>query len=188
MNATTSSFPGHIESGPDSAGANSSGAPAELSGSRTTPALAVVHSADTREETVIAPEAPLSLEVEQFIKSIDAEKVLLIPAGVVIKADLVSNGNAVVISGTVEGRIMAGSAPVIVKPGGEVVGSIESDEYVVVAGKVSAPEKDGDAIVTKGLLVLAASGSIKGTVAYGRQRAYEGGMLSGRAVPYAERL
>ncbi|ABE47345.1 bactofilin family protein [Polaromonas sp. JS666] len=181
MTATSTAFPAHA-AGPSAFGAGAT----ELAGSRPAPSLLVVANSepsDARDRAI----APANPEIDQFIKDIDADKVLLIPAGVRIKSDLVSNGNAVVISGVVEGRINAGSAPVIVKQGGEVVGAIESDEYVVVAGTVTSVEKDGDAVVTKGLLILAATGSIKGTVAYGRQRAYEGGTLSGRAVPFAER-
>jgi cytoskeletal protein CcmA (bactofilin family) len=186
MTATSTSFPVHADVAPQAAGASAFGAgPTELTASRPAPPLLVVANTEPSEAgRAIAPANP---ELDQFIKDIDAEKVLLIPAGVRIKSDLESNGNAVVISGVVEGRINAGSAPVIVKQGGEVIGSIESDEYVVVAGTVTSVEKDGDAVVTKGLLILAATGTIKGTVAYGRQRAYEGGTLSGRAVPFAER-
>lgn len=188
MNANSSAFSVHPDVAHETAGASMfGGGPTELAATRQAPSLLVVPAGDANDASVQPVAAPVNAEIEQFIKGIDADKVLLIPAGVRIKSDLVSNGNAVVISGTVEGRINAGSAPVIVKEGGEVVGAIESDDYVVVAGTVTSVEKDGDAVVTKGLLILAATGTIKGTVAYGRQRAYEGGVLSGRAVPFAER-
>lgn len=188
MTANSLAFPGHPDVAHESPGASMfAAAESDLPASRQTPSLLVVPTAESKDAFARPSAAPLNAEIEQFIKGVDAEKVLLIPAGVRIKSDLVSNGNAVVISGFVEGRINAGSSPVIVKEGGEVIGAIESDEYVVVAGTVSAVEKDGDAVVTKGLLILAATGTIKGTVAYGRQRAYEGGVLSGRAVPFSER-
>jgi cytoskeletal protein CcmA (bactofilin family) len=124
--------------------------------------------------------------VEKFVRELDSEKLFLLPAGVVIKGDLNTNGNAAVIAGRVEGNITAGGMPVIIKEGGEVVGTIESDDYVLVAGKATAATPDGQAIATKGLWILAETGYVKGGVAYGRQRAYEGGTLNGRAAPYSE--
>jgi cytoskeletal protein CcmA (bactofilin family) len=133
---------------------------------------------------LFSPEA--HTDIERFIQNLDVDKVLLIPAGVTISSDLLTNGNAAVIAGRVEGSIDSGAGPIIIKEGGEVIGTVTSDEYVVVAGKVTAASPDGNAILTKGLWVLAATGSVKGTVAYGRQRAYEGGVLNGRAVPFSE--
>lgn len=126
-------------------------------------------------------------DVERFMQALDVDRLLVIPAGVSIKCDFSTNGMAaVVIAGSVEGNIDAGACPVIIKQGGQVVGTVSSEDYVLVAGSVSSAKNDGNAILTKGLWVLAETGSVIGTVAYGRQRAYEGGVLNGRAVPFTE--
>lgn len=125
-------------------------------------------------------------DVENFMQNLDSAKVLLIPVGVTISCDLVTNGNAAVIAGHVIGNIDAGAGPIIIKDGGEVQGTVTSEEYVVVAGKVTSSTTDGNAVVTPGLWVLAETGHVKGTVAYGRHRAYEGGVFNGRAIPFNE--
>lgn len=125
--------------------------------------------------------------IDEFMQMLDADNLLMIPKGVQIKSDLFTNNlSAVVIAGRVEGDIDAGDWPVIVKAGGEVLGRIKSTSYVVIAGKVVAPTDESPAVLTQGLWVLAQAGYVKGTVAYGRQRAYEGGVFNGRAIPYAE--
>ena len=134
------------------------------------------------------PQSPVGLaDVEHIIRTIDADNVVLIPAGVTIKCDIVTNGVAsVVIAGRVEGNVDAGANPVIIKQSGEVIGTVRSQDSVVVAGKITAPGNDGEAVLTSGLWILAETGHVKGTVAYGRHRAYEGGVFSGRAIPYTE--
>lgn len=124
-------------------------------------------------------------DVEYLVRQLDVEKVLLVPAGVTIKGDIDTNGLAsLLISGTVHGNVKAGAGSVIVREGGVVHGSIHSDDCVVIAGQVTGA--DGAAIVTSGLWILAETAVVRGDVAYARHRAYEGGVFSGRAIPFSE--
>ncbi len=126
-------------------------------------------------------------DFEQFAKDLDPAKLLIIPVGVSIKGVLTTGGDhAVVVAGHFEGDIDAGQHPVIIKKGASVLGCVRSEDCVVVAGSLTSKEKEGEAIVTSGLWVIADTGNVKGDVAYGRQRAYEGGVFSGRARPFSE--
>lgn len=131
------------------------------------------------------PHATPVSDVERLAGELDLEKVLFVPVGVTISGDIDTNGLAsLVISGTVKGSVRAGAGAVIVRQSGVVLGSIHSDESVVIAGHVTNP--DGLAIVTSGLWILAETAQVRGDVAYARQRAYEGSVFSGRAIPFSE--
>jgi cytoskeletal protein CcmA (bactofilin family) len=133
------------------------------------------------------PEQVSVADLEHYITQLDLEKVLLVPSGVTINGDIVTNGLAsVVISGAVNGSVDAGSAAVIIREGGLVNGSIKADDSIVIAGTVTAANPQAVAIATGGLWILSETGCVRGDVAYGRHRAYEGAIFSGRAIPFAE--
>ena len=143
------------------------------------------HDAVKAQPVIPSPVTAPVADVEHFARQLDAEKVLLVPPGVTINGNIDTNGLAsLIISGTVNGNVTAGSGTVIVRESGVVVGTINSDDCVVVAGKVTGDK--APAIVTKGLWMLAETGQVRGDVAYSRHRAYEGGLFSGRAIPFSE--
>jgi cytoskeletal protein CcmA (bactofilin family) len=130
---------------------------------------------------VTAPAA----DIEYFTRHLDVKKLMLIPHGVTINGSIDTNGLAsIIISGTVNGNVTAGSGAVIVRKSGVVFGTIKADDCVVVVGQVTGNK--APAIVTKGLWMLAETGQVHGDVAYSRYRAYDGGLFSGRAIPFSE--
>ncbi len=135
----------------------------------------------------LKPLSPDVADLEHWTSQLDAEKVVLIPAGVTIGGDIITHGVAsLVISGTVNGIVDAGSAMVVVRETGVVNGCVKSEDSVVIAGSVTCADPEGMAIVTSGLWILAETARVRGDVAYARHRAYEGSVFSGRAVPFSE--
>ena len=150
-----------------------------------------VHQIETKPAVTVTaskPILPVSVaDIEHFTSQIEIDKVVLVPVGVTIKGDITTDGQAsIVVCGRVEGNIDAGDRSVLVKSGGEVLGTIKAADAVVVAGTVTAASDETPAVVTAGLWILAETAKVKGTVAYGRHRAYEGGSFTGRAVPFAD--
>lgn len=126
-------------------------------------------------------------DIDQFIRNMSLDEVVLIPAGAIIKGEISTDGRlSVIIAGRVEGTVDAGKCTVIVKDGAEVIGTIRSENIIVVAGTVTASAAEEMAIITSGLWVLAETGKVNGSCAYGRFKAYEGGTFAGRAIPHSD--
>lgn len=169
-----------LETGPDSA--KSLADPATPFAAAETVSTAPVASVAS-----LKPLSPDVADLEHWTSQLDAEKVAIIPAGVTINCDLITDGVAsIIIGGTVHGIVDAGTAMVIVRESGVVNGCVKSEESVVIAGSVTSADPKGMAIVTSGLWVLADTARVRGDVAYARHRAYEGSVFSGRAVPFSE--
>jgi cytoskeletal protein CcmA (bactofilin family) len=154
-------------------------------------ALHEVPSSLQQVETKNEPKRPMtgSGEVDHFTRNIPLDEVVLIPAGATLKGNISTDGRAsVIIAGRVEGIVDAGKCSVIIKEGAEVVGTIKADNSIVVAGSVTSTGDEDMAIVTGGLWILAETAKVKGGVAYGRFKTYEGGTFSGRAIPHSEYL
>lgn len=131
----------------------------------------------------LAPKEPS--EIDSMVRNLDANKVVLIPAGVVIKGDIATDGNAaVVIHGRIEGRVSAGDMGVYVMDGGQVTGSISNKAEVVVAGRIAGGDQNAVCVMTPKRFVLAGTGHIEGDVEYGSVRIYEGGLIEGRMLPF----
>ncbi len=136
---------------------------------------------------VVKREICEAVENDLFTRDLPVDETVLIPAGVTIKGDITTDGRAsVIIGGRVEGTVDAGKCTVVVKDGAEVVGTIRAESSIIIAGNVTASTADDMAVITSGLWILAETGKVRGTTAYGRFRTYEGGTFNGRAIPYSE--
>lgn len=123
------------------------------------------------------------MDYATIVRDLDVATTVIVPAGVSFNTELKTEGKAaVVVFGVIKGEVDAGDKSVIVMPGGAVDGPIRSSREVLVAGSVGRDES-AEAVVTQGLFVLAAGGSVRGDVRYRSLRVHDGGTISGRLVP-----
>ena len=189
MLAISSEFKTEASAGSPPAGSAPTAAMASVETATVRPLTKVPFAlADATVATAVKP-APVAQrepsEIDSMVRNLDAGKVVLIPAGVVIKGDIATDGNAaVVIHGQVEGRVSAGDMAVYVMDGGQVTGSISNKAEVVVAGRIAGGDQNAVCVMTPKRFVLAGTGHIEGDVEYGSVRIYEGGLIEGRMLPF----
>lgn len=127
-------------------------------------------------------------DTEEFVElehQLNAATTVLVPEGVTFKGTIETNGKAgVYVKGEVIGNIVAGDQPIYVSEGARVVGLVQCDADIYVAGTVSNGNATSEPLCVKTpqRFVLAATGRVDGDVAYGAIRIY-GGVVSGRMLP-----
>jgi len=97
------------------------------------------------------------------------DKSIFIGTGVVFKGSI-SAPNQAVISGTVEGELVA--RDVLIGAAGVVTGNTQAD-FIDVKGELN------DSITSKSVLIVRSSGKVNGDVTYGELEIERGGKIKG---------
>lgn len=151
----------------------------------TNPRPAVLAGAQAQTQSTIAAARRDTEEFVELEHQLESATTVLIPEGVTINGTINTHGKAAVfVKGEVIGNINSGDKRVYVNIGARVVGMIESEADVYVAGTVENG-KSSDVplcVKTPNRFVLGGTGRVEGDVAYGAIRIY-GGVVSGRMMP-----
>lgn len=109
-----------------------------------------------------------------------AEGLLVVPIGTRIVGDC--RARHVWVRGEVTGRVTATAGLLVVDAGARVLGGVEGNASVVIAGAV-AGGRAGPAVIARGRLDLACTAVIHGSVHHGVVAIYEGATVHGQFVP-----
>ncbi len=150
-----------------------------------TPRPAVMSGAQAQAQSAVLAAQRDTEEFVELEHKLEAATTVLIPEGVTFKGTIETAGKAgVFVKGELIGNIIAGDKPVYVNQGARVVGMIECDADIYVAGTVTSGNSGESQVCVKtpNRFVLAGTGRVDGDVAYGAIRIY-GGVVSGRLMP-----
>lgn len=128
---------------------------------------------------VAAPAARPPSADEQLRLHLDPNKALIVPVGVRIRGDI--EADSLFLAGEVVGNVKVGTGHLVVAPTGDLLGSIDSQGAVVIAGKVGG---DGAKVRTPGEVDLAETARVTADIEYESITIRNGAEIDGRVSKY----